>query len=549
MAIAIALFSILYAALASGCPAWYLEVGGQCECNDETIMFVVLCNQGEKSIGIHMGSCVTFDYDRQFMVYAKCPYLYSTNTTNRLYSSLPSDPTQIDEAICGLYNRQGLLCGNCIKGFGPAVYSTNLHCANCSDISMGYAISLFLFIKLVPITILCFFIVIFHFNITQGPLLGYIIFFQVSVYELQWNACLYDSILLHLSQPLLALFYFSIVVGDMWNLHFFRFVLPSFCLSERMTGIHVHALNLFTAIYPVLLMIITYIAAELYAKNFKIIQFLWKPFGICFAKFKANWSVGDSVIHAFATLIMLSSFALMYETYALTASVSVRNASGTFSKALLYFDPTVVAYSTEHIPYAIVAVLLCFLLAFIPAILLCLYPTRCYEKLSRCCSPRKRIAVKIFVEALHSCFKNGLGGTRDYRILAGVTFAPLAWYFVVEYPIRKLLPFQTNIVLCFLFFILSFILSYIRPCKSLIMNLSLSFHALLYGMVFVIRELWYGDLSYKTETLAVMFVILPTTSHIYILLWAVYKMTNCCRNHIRAVLLMFHRAARSLCGT
>jgi len=314
-----------------------------------------------------------------------------------------------------------------------------------------------------------------------------------------------------------------------------------------MTGIHVHALNLFTAIYPVLLMIMTYIAAELYARNFKIIRFLWKPFGICFAKFQTNLSVGDSVIHAFATLIMLSSFALMYETYALTASISVRSANGTFLNALLYFDPTVVAYSTEHMPYVIVAVLLCFFLAIIPAILLCLYPTRCYEKLSRCCSPRKRIAVKIFVEALHSCYKNGLGSTRDYRILAGVTFAPVAWYLVVEYPIKRLLPSQANVLLCFLFFILSFTLSYIRPCKYLIMNLSLSFHTLLCGMLFVIHELWYGDLSYKTETLAAMFAILPTTSHIFILLWAVYKMTNCCRNHIRAVLLMFQRAAGSLC--
>ena len=89
------------------------------------------------------------------------------------------------------------------------------------------------------------------------------------------------------------------------------------------------------------------------------------------------------------------------------------------SKSVLYSDPTVVVYSSEHIPYLVVALIMCFLLAICPALLLCLYPTRLYERLSICCSPRKRIAIKTFAEALHSCFKNGLNGTRDYRAVAG----------------------------------------------------------------------------------------------------------------------------------
>lgn len=121
MVITVVLISILHAALASGCPTCYLKAVGQCECGDETSAFVALCSQGEESIGIHGGYCVTFDYDKRFMLVGKCPYLYTTNMTNRIQSALPDDPTLINEAICGSYNRQGLLCGlKCIKRFSPA---------------------------------------------------------------------------------------------------------------------------------------------------------------------------------------------------------------------------------------------------------------------------------------------------------------------------------------------------------------------------------------------------------------------------------------------
>ena len=191
---------------------------------------------------------------------------------------------------------------------------------------------------------------------------------------------------------------------------------------------------------------------------------------------------------------MLSSFTVLYESYALVCTITLRNINGTFSDVLLFFDPTAIAFSTEGILYALVAGLLCFILAIVPAFLLCLYPTRCYEKVAKCCSPRKQIAVKIFVEALHSCFKNGLNGTRDYRILAGVAFVPAAWYGALELLMRRMpshvhVHMHVNILLFFLAFFLSFLLSYIRPCKSLVMNLSLSFHTLLIGILLVIHQL------------------------------------------------------------
>lgn len=143
------------------------------------------------------------------------------------------------------------------------------------------------------------------------------------------------------------------------------------------------------------------------------------------------------------------------------------------------------------------------ILSICPALLLCLYPTRAYEKVSKYCSARKQLAVKTFAEAFHSCFKNGLNG-------------------------------------------ISFSLSYLRLCKSLIMNVSLSFHIMLFGTLAITTGLWYEGIFFSTEALAVTFVVLIVLPHnidvdmsyisalCELSLWALYCKT---------VLTMLHRAA------
>ena len=71
------------------------------------------------------------------------------NRTSRTNVELPSDPDVLDEVMCGLYNRKGLLCGECINGYGPAVYSVDMKCISCSNnISPGYAIALYALLEL-----------------------------------------------------------------------------------------------------------------------------------------------------------------------------------------------------------------------------------------------------------------------------------------------------------------------------------------------------------------------------------------------------------------
>ena len=81
----------------------------------------------------------------------------------------------------------------------------------------------------------------------------------------------------------------------------FLFLLKPICISEAFTEIHVHTFYLLSAVYPVILVIITCILMELHARNCRIIHILWKPFSIILNKTKTTAVTGDAVIQAFAS--------------------------------------------------------------------------------------------------------------------------------------------------------------------------------------------------------------------------------------------------------
>ena len=78
---------------------------------------------------------------------------------------------------CGPYNREGLLCSKCKPGYGPAVYSFSLICAECSDNGVGWA--LYLFLVLVPITVFYIIVIIFNIRATAPPFTAFVMMCQV----------------------------------------------------------------------------------------------------------------------------------------------------------------------------------------------------------------------------------------------------------------------------------------------------------------------------------------------------------------------------------
>ena len=299
-------------------------------------------------------------------------------------------------------------------------------------------------------------------------------------------------------------------------------IIPPFCISEKLTGIHVHMLDLVPAIYPLVLVIISCILMELHARNYRLVGILWKSFKIILSKANITAVTSDAVFHAFASFIFLSNISVLFTTYQVVNFVGVFNSTGHFQKRVLYTDPSLMMNAC--IPYAVIAAVCFLIISIIPSLLLCIYPTRLYQYLSRFLSARKQLAITAFAEALHSCFKDGLNGTRDYRALAGSTLIIIIILFGgIGYLLQG---GPSHIVAIVLWMILVCIVSYVKPCKLAVANVSLSFHMTMYGIFMCLIYLWEFELSVGTHTLELMFIVTFLLPHILVAVWAGYTLTK-----------------------
>ena len=543
----VCLSSALSASNTSSCPTWsyYNNSTQQCHCDP-----LLYCSQD--LVEVLQGVCVTSAAGNKTSYYVGiCPFRHRFNSTNRMFAELPNDASKLNDVMCGPYNRKGYLCGECIDGYGPAVYSYDGRCANCSKFgSRYYRVVLYLILELSPITMFFIFLVFSRVNITSGPLLGCFIFCQVCTIYVNMYLNVVDYILCDVHPLLQFIFKVSLSLGQYWSIHsFFKFLVPPFCISNKLTGIHIQMLPLISAVYPVILVIITCILMELHARNCRIIHILWKPFSIILNKTNTTAVTGDAVIQAFASFILLSYFTVFYVLLIVSSTcIKVTKIHGSYSdksKKTLYFDPTIKCLSSEHVQYILIALVPFIFLTLIPSVILTLYPTRIYSRyISRCLSARIRLAITTFAEALHSCFKDGLNGTRDYRALSGLFMMLPIIYFIIR-KILVIIGYSSDLAAAFFMISSSLLVAHVRPCRSWVANFSISFNVSVIGIICIAHYLWKFQLSVSTHTLELTFIIIPLLPHIVVLVWAGYKVI-CCINSSGCRLPL--RLANFACG-
>ena len=119
-----------------------LEIGECVTCNPTTC-------------AIELGICrLTLELNEKdgFIVFRK--------PSNYLVSACTCE--ELNDKVCGPFNREGLLCSKCKPGYGPTPYSWSLKCEKCRDEHVGWFWLLYLVLELVPLTVF-----LFDGNITQ----------------------------------------------------------------------------------------------------------------------------------------------------------------------------------------------------------------------------------------------------------------------------------------------------------------------------------------------------------------------------------------------
>ena len=207
--------------------------------------------------------------------------------------------------MCGRLNRTGRLCGQCSDGYSPLVYSYDMQCVNCTNSEYNWL--KFTTIAFFPLTVLYFVVVLFKVNIMTPQLYGFITFSQVIASPIVLRAILLS---LRSNNSMSTAARTAGTLYGVWNLDFFRTLLPKTCLN--VTTLTTLALDFAVAIYPLVLVIFTYILIELHARGYRLIMWLWRPFHKCFVHFNRAWDIQSSIIKAFATFLLLSYVCLLY---------------------------------------------------------------------------------------------------------------------------------------------------------------------------------------------------------------------------------------------
>ena len=182
----------------------YTHESGECTCAcgaslGEAGSCIMPYGAGELYIRIRIGYCMTHDEDSNITYVGRCPYnnlpfhlghsdaVDLPNNTSLLNSFMCNMNTfaAYDYSVCGQQRCQGMLCGECEAGLGPAVMSYTHPCVECK----WYGWLLYVVLSFVPATILCFLIILLRVNVLSPPLNAIVLFTQVITFHVNLVPC------------------------------------------------------------------------------------------------------------------------------------------------------------------------------------------------------------------------------------------------------------------------------------------------------------------------------------------------------------------------
>ena len=335
---------------------------------------------------------------------------------------LPCNISDLNDFMCSSTNREGQLCGRCRKGFAPPVYSYSLRCVNCTDYSLNWL--KYLAVAFGPLTVFSVIISVFHISPTSPYLHGFIFTANIMCSP---NII---RIIIRSNEELPSIesgrnswkykVFFSLF--GIWNLDFFRTVYKPFCIHPKVSVIQAFAMDYLVAAYPLTLVAVTYVLVTLHTRNCWLLTKIWKPFRHIMRPILRNFNIQTSLIDSFATLFLLSSIKFQSVSSDLLLPTRLYDINGSpNSKTYLYLAGDVEYFGSEHLPFAIIALVVLSMCVILPTLILFLYPCRCCQQLLNRLHCNFHV-LRVFMDVFLGPYKDGTDNSRDLRYFAGAFF-------------------------------------------------------------------------------------------------------------------------------
>ena len=229
-----------------------------------------------------------------------------------------------------------------------------------------------------PLTLFYIIILIFQFS-ANSPQMAAVLFFAQYISTPANGRIVLQSVVNAKSTPFLYIVKTFLTIFSIWNLDFFRAILPPICLE--VTTLHGLVLDYVIAFYPLLLIVFTCILFRMYDSRYRLIVLIWTPFSKLFGRFREGWSFKTSIIDVFATFLFLSYVKLVSVSFDILVPIRVWDVYGASKGLYLYYNSTIEFLGAEHLPYAILAFIILLVAGVLPLLLLLLYPMLCFQRL------------------------------------------------------------------------------------------------------------------------------------------------------------------------
>ena len=410
----------------SVCPLWGYcdETSGTCKCFMKSD--ALICDPNGVQNFILVDYCLTISEVSDELELGLC--LYNSQSVgdtkfylDYAYDILPLQTSNLNNEMCGAFNRTGTLCGKCSNNTYLRAYSYDMSCCSCGN--RTYSLIMYIIVAYVPLTLFCILVLALQINIPASQLQGYVFFCQILA-----SPVFARSIMFYLGEGELKHSPYKIgpqLIGTMygiWNLDFFRLFDVRICF--KISPLATLSLDLLVALYPLVFMVFIYGMTVLHDSNWRVIDMIAKPLKSVFNLFKCNCNVKSSVIEGFATFMFLSNVKFLGVCYDLLIPVQVCHPSkNTTCKWALYYDSTVGYFSSEHIPYAVLAIVVFVVLVITPMLTLALYPLLVFQRCASHAPQRWQIALHFLMDSFQGCYKDGTEPScRDCRWFSVVAF-------------------------------------------------------------------------------------------------------------------------------
>ena len=311
-------------------------------------------------------------------VIGSCLFSFDVRTQGTFYP-LPCNITKLNEYTCGGLNREGQLCGRCVEGFAPAVFSYTLNCVNYTDYHLNWL--KYVGVAFGPLTLFCIVICVLHISVASPYLHGYVFYCQIVTMPISLRMITdihgykEASANVRIGEQIYASFL------SIWNLDMFRVFYNPFCIHPNMTIIQALTLDYLIAFYPLILLLVAFSLLSLHSKNNSVTVALWRPFHKVLTPCLRTLHIKTSLIESFATLYLFSVMKIQSVTLDLLSPTALYYVNGNINnKLFLFLAGDVEFFGSEHLPYAVLALTIFAVFVLFPAILLFLYPCAFFQR-------------------------------------------------------------------------------------------------------------------------------------------------------------------------